>query len=258
MASRAALVPKRASGYDRTFDGYENAAPILVAANGGLYSTVDDLLLYWRALSSGLLLTPASQALMFAPTPNVTAFGWKVRATPDTMLIADGSLPGFTALMVISDPARQLIIMLTNTRELAPRVGALCEAVDGAIRGQTVTPPRRSLAEDAAAAIAEQGIEAALQQTTQRRRSERWYESESEFNGLGYFLLAHGRAAAAVKVLEWTAQAQPDSWKAFDSLGEAYLAIGDTAMAVRSYRRSLELNPQNANASAMLTKLQRP
>jgi cytochrome c-type biogenesis protein CcmH/NrfG len=32
------------------------------------------------------------------------------------------------------------------------------------------------------------------------------------------------------------------------SLGEAYLTHGDRSEAIRSYRRSLELNPQNANA----------
>lgn len=75
---------------------------------------------------------------------------------------------------------------------------------------------------------------------------------------MGYFLLGRQRPAEAVKVLAWTARNHPDSWNAFDSLGEAYLAAGDTTAAVRSYRRSVELNPQNSNAAALLTKLRRP
>lgn len=34
-----------------------------------------------------------------------------------------------------------------------------------------------------------------------------------------------------------------------DSLGEACLAAGERELAVRNYKKSLELNPQNTNAA---------
>nr|MCU0982767.1 tetratricopeptide repeat protein [Pirellulaceae bacterium] len=37
----------------------------------------------------------------------------------------------------------------------------------------------------------------------------------------------------------------PDSWNAWDSLGEVAAKAGLKEKAVASYRRSLELNPQN-------------
>lgn len=41
----------------------------------------------------------------------------------------------------------------------------------------------------------------------------------------------------------------------YDSLGEAYMIIGDKVLAIRNYERAVELNPQNTNAIEMLKKL---
>ena len=42
---------------------------------------------------------------------------------------------------------------------------------------------------------------------------------------------------------------------AHDSLGEGYMAARRNAEAIASYRKSLALDPANANAGAMLKKL---
>jgi tetratricopeptide (TPR) repeat protein len=78
---------------------------------------------------------------------------------------------------------------------------------------------------------------------------------EREMNRLGYELLERGRTGDAVEVLRLTAAVFPDSWNAHDSLGEAYLADGNTELARMEYRRSLELNPENENAREVLRGL---
>jgi tetratricopeptide (TPR) repeat protein len=47
----------------------------------------------------------------------------------------------------------------------------------------------------------------------------------------------------------------PDSGNAFDNLGEAYAANGNTDLAIAAYRKSVALNPENLNAVAQLAKL---
>ncbi|HMA18821.1 MAG TPA: tetratricopeptide repeat protein, partial [Thermoanaerobaculia bacterium] len=47
----------------------------------------------------------------------------------------------------------------------------------------------------------------------------------------------------------------PGSSNVHDSLGEAYLAAGDVDAAIRSYRKSLELDPANENARNVLKQL---
>jgi tetratricopeptide (TPR) repeat protein len=79
---------------------------------------------------------------------------------------------------------------------------------------------------------------------------------EAALNWLGYhFLSWWGREGDAVALFEWTTRVFPQSWNAFDSLGEAFLATGQRDKAMESYRRSLELNPANENAKAMLERL---
>lgn len=78
---------------------------------------------------------------------------------------------------------------------------------------------------------------------------------ESSVNASGYRHLANNEFDRAIAVFELNTQTFPDSANAWDSLGEAIMARGDHAAAVRYYRRSLELNPDNSNAALMIERL---
>lgn len=87
-------------------------------------------------------------------------------------------------------------------------------------------------------------------------RDERYLVDEQAFNMLGYRLLGEGRTEDAVVVFEMNAQAFPDAWNAHDSLGEGLAALGKTEQALAAYRRSVELNPENANGLDWIERLQ--
>jgi Flp pilus assembly protein TadD len=80
--------------------------------------------------------------------------------------------------------------------------------------------------------------------------------SEKELNRVGYRLLDAGRAADAVEILKLSVEQFPNNGMAYDLLGDAYLAVGNKAQAIVSYRRALELNPDNTNAVKMITQLE--
>jgi tetratricopeptide (TPR) repeat protein len=80
-------------------------------------------------------------------------------------------------------------------------------------------------------------------------------DTEAGLNALGYELLRGERPASAVRVFELSVAEHPASSNAFDSLGEGYLRAGRREEAIRSYRRSLELDPENGNAAAQLRAL---
>lgn len=80
--------------------------------------------------------------------------------------------------------------------------------------------------------------------------------NEVQVNRLGYWLLGKKRVAEAIEVFKMNVGDYPDSSNAYDSLGEAYMVKGDKELAVMNYRKSLELNPGNANAVEMLKRLQ--
>lgn len=59
----------------------------------------------------------------------------------------------------------------------------------------------------------------------------------------------------AIRVFRLNITLHPKSANAYDSLAEAYMNIGEKALAIENYSQSLELDPQNANAGEMLRKL---
>lgn len=80
---------------------------------------------------------------------------------------------------------------------------------------------------------------------------------ERSLNAKGYQLLRYRKKEEAVALFSVNAALHPDSHNVYDSLGEAYMNLGDTARAIRNYEKSLALNPENANAEKMLEKLRK-
>ena len=76
-------------------------------------------------------------------------------------------------------------------------------------------------------------------------------------NGLGYEYLRAGETETAIAVFALNVEAYPDEYNPHDSLGEALAAAGQTEEAIKSYARSLALNPGNRNAVVQLDKLTR-
>jgi len=81
------------------------------------------------------------------------------------------------------------------------------------------------------------------------------YLSSNELNALGYHLISRKRFADALKVFKLYTKNFPRDANAHDSLGEAYMLIGDNERAIASYQKSLELDPDNNNAVKMLEKI---
>jgi imidazolonepropionase-like amidohydrolase len=78
---------------------------------------------------------------------------------------------------------------------------------------------------------------------------------ENEMNEQGYRLLKSGKVDEAIVQFERARDLFPRSFNTWDSLGEAWMTRGDKDKAIACYEKSLELNPANANGTAMLKRL---
>lgn len=78
---------------------------------------------------------------------------------------------------------------------------------------------------------------------------------EALVNRIGYHLMQSDNGKA-LELFLLNTELYPQSYNAFDSLGELYMINGNTELAISNYKRSLELNPANENARAALEKLQ--
>jgi CubicO group peptidase (beta-lactamase class C family) len=78
---------------------------------------------------------------------------------------------------------------------------------------------------------------------------------EGTVNQAGYTLMGNKKIEDAILIFRKNVELHSDSWNAYDSLGEAYMKNGDKELAVKNYRKSVELNPSNENGLAALKKL---
>ncbi len=79
---------------------------------------------------------------------------------------------------------------------------------------------------------------------------------ENDLNTLGYKLAGNDKNKDAVEIFKLNVQLHPDSWNAYDSLGECYMNLGDKDSAIKNYKRSIEINPKNTGGIEQLKKLE--
>jgi len=113
-------VPNRAIGYSKISEGShkietENEFPAL--SDGGLYSTVGDMLKYDLALRENQLLSQQYKDIMFSVTPPAEkyAYGWEVGTFKDHDFTGHvGGCPGFSADFIRFQKEQVMIIVLSN------------------------------------------------------------------------------------------------------------------------------------------------
>ncbi len=261
------IIDKRASGYIRTPRGYQNAPYLDMSipyAAGSLYSTVEDLFLWDQALYGDKLLSAISKEAMFTPHLNNYGYGFGVRKAtlgPGKDLVVpiishDGGINGFNTTIVRLVGSKSLIVLLDNTSQ-GRYLDKIANGLTNILYAQPYEIARRSIAEAISDTINEKGIAAAIAQYRElkSKNSPEYDFNEGELNALGYQLFQTGKKQEAIEIFKLNVEAYPGGFNTYDSLGEAYMRNGDRDLAITNYKKSLELNPQNASAVAALASL---
>lgn len=256
------VMPRMADGYVNIYTGYEREQyrdPSSVIGAGHVVSTTLDLFRYDRALRSGKLLSKQMQEAWVKPAGGGFGLGWMVMRYPvpgqDSVTVAyhDGGNSGFTTVMYRFLENDRCIVALSNTGVyniygVAGRIGRL-------LHGRESVPVKRLLAAEFVRKLEREGRDAAAEFFRQHRHDAEYEMDGDAFNVLGYQLLRKGRVEDAVRVFELNVEAFPEVANAYDSLAEGYMNQGRRELAIANYQKSLELDPNNANAKVMLEKL---
>jgi CubicO group peptidase (beta-lactamase class C family) len=248
-----------ASGYSQ-FGAKDDVNPSAVPGDGGVYSTVDDLLKWDQALYTDKLVRQSALAAAFVPGSvqegsSNYGFGWNIAdENGEKYVWHTGSTAGFRAFIERRLTSKITVILLTN-RGNSKRI-EINDAILNILRGKSYTLPKMSGAEKLYKTIHESGVQAAIQMCGSLAKSGDYDVSESELNTLGYQLLyGDKRASEAVAIFKLNAAEHPGSSNAFDSLGEAYQKEGDKDLAIKSYQNAVRLDPTNGHAAGMLKEL---
>ncbi len=262
------IIPKRATGYNKTADGYTNSPYLDMSipyAAGSLYSTVEDLYLWDQALYMDKVLSAQSKALMYKPFLDNYAYGWVVRNASFKqndkdvqMILHGGGINGFTTLLVRFPQEKNLIVLLDNTG--TGYLDRLSQSIAKILYNQPYEQPKMSIVAVLEKTIVEKGIEAGIAQyrDLKAKQAATYDFAEPELNQLGYQLLRSGKSKEAIEIFKLNVEAYSQAFNTYDSLGEAYAAINERELAKQNYKKSLELNPNNTSAVAALKTLESP
>ena len=259
------VLSKRAAGYIRTPNGYENAPYLDMSipyAAGSIYSTVEDLFLWDQALYGEKILSAASKELMFKPNLENYGYGFGIRKAslgPNKIAVPviehNGGINGFstTILRLVGD--KRLIVLLDNTSQ-GRYLDGMALAITNILYGQPYESPKRSIAETLSP-TAVRDVAAAIKQYRELKasRNSEYDFREAELNTLGYQLLQMKKVAEAIEIFKLNVEAYPNAANTYDSLGEAYLAHGDKELAISNYKKAVELDPKNTNATRIVASL---
>lgn len=80
--------------------------------------------------------------------------------------------------------------------------------------------------------------------------------SEDGLNRVGYQLMNQDKFDNALAIFKLNTELYPSSANVYDSYGECLLAMNKKAEAISAYKKSLELNPKNTNASKIIKSLE--
>ena len=251
------VVPNRAMGYSKSLSGSFSQAVLQVppaSADGGIETTVLDMLKYDRALHGDGLLSEASKEKMFTPNLNDYGYCWRISDNEARRSIGHGGgAPGVSASFMRYPEDDVTIIVLSNYSGAASEPARPLEAI---VFGEEFAAPRPPIGEVLYRGVTRGEVEATavgLGALLERQGYE--LRTSRTLNNVGYELLGTGEVEMAIAVFELNVDRFPEEANPYDSLAEACLAAGDRERAIALYRKALSVDPEFENARRMLEQL---
>jgi CubicO group peptidase (beta-lactamase class C family) len=252
-----------AKGYENLFGEFKPAKFLdmtIPYSAGSMYSTVEDMYKWDRALYTEKILAKASLEKMFSPVMNDYGYGWMIGQQPigDTekkVTMHSGGIFGFSSIEIRLVDDGHYIMILSNFETSS--INQLSMGIADILYNLEPPKPKKSLAIELSKMINEKGIDKAIAEfKILKEKKDEYRAIEREFNQLGYVLLQGGKVKEAIEVFKLNVQLYPESSNVYDSLGEAYAAAGDKENAIINYKKSIELNPENEHGKQILKELQ--
>ena len=232
-----------------------------LASAGGVYSTVSDLaklmMLQIDAYANyGKQFNPLILHENLNEKKNGYGFGLGKKVFDSGIQYGHGGdLDGFGSAYVFSPEYKSGVILLTSSG--GRWVGELEKELFAKLTNQEYKyiPPKKSIAQEAYNIISEKGFQEGKKWFEQNKNSEEYYLKQEEMDNVGKALLQQERQDDALEVFKYNVELFPKSGSVYNSLGEYYLKIGDEEFALRNFKKSIQLDPNNINAKENIEKL---
>lgn len=262
------VLNKRASGYERVGFSYVNANYLDMSipySAGALYSTVEDMFLWDRALAENTLVSKQTKELIFKPHISTGkrnyGYGWgigyeQIEGKKDSVNVIEhgGAIDGFHTFITRIPENGQLIVLLNNTgKTYLPEMN---KAIRQILYNAEYEKPKQSLAKLLAEILKEEDVKTAEKFYNAHKSDKDIFLSEGEMNALGYELLAEKKIDKAICIFKMAVDAFPQSANVYDSLGEGYFCNEAYELSLVNYQKAVQLGGTYGSAKSMIEKIE--
>ncbi|WP_147322070.1 serine hydrolase [Mucilaginibacter conchicola] len=255
--------PVNGFGMAKAFDQAGRPSDYATGVTGWVRLPVRDLYEWTRALHSGKLISEKSLKLLAESFPGGESSLGTTGYEGDRLIWHQhqGSNYNHEAAFYTNLPEDITIVMMTNNQQM--KVWPLKTTILNILHHQPYTVPKKSLyltirdrmLDDVNVGLA---YYRQLKATGQER-----YDFSFEIGDListGKYLQRRNKYDEAIKVLQTAVQLQArngDLSYGYELIGDCYQEKGDLAQAAASYRKAVELSPENKNAAGRLQAIEK-
>ncbi|HEX8843427.1 MAG TPA: serine hydrolase [Pyrinomonadaceae bacterium] len=271
----------KAFGHNLTGDVTQRREPDEANAAASLNTTATDYARFVIAVMNGTGLKRETARLMLTPqikvddsctncaerepgrlSPYISwGLGWGLQHTDEGDSFWHwGDSNNDVQCYIVAFPKQKLgLIVFTNSgngHAIIPEI--IKEAIGGRhpaiawLKYEPYNSPTRLLFKE----IMARGLDAIKEYRERKTRPGSAVLNELQMNRLGYALLQKRKVQEAIEIFKLNVEDFPQSSNVYDSLAEAYMINGERELAIKNYRKSIELNPKNQNGIEMLKKLE--
>jgi CubicO group peptidase (beta-lactamase class C family) len=259
--ARAALAASGTYADSKVVQGRFHVYPEMAAA--GLWTTPTDLAKF--AIEIGLskhgksnrVLSESMTQQMLTPQIDLVGLGFFLGdAKSSGEFLHNGADEGFQAVLLMFADSGQGVVVMADSDNGINLAEFFMENIAKEY-GWPSNPFKPSTDGILSLILSARGGKAALEKYSAWKQSgsTEYRVDENTLIGLGYQLLQRDHLEEAILVFQREVQDYPKYWNSYDSLGEAYMKVGQREAAVQNYEKSIELNPTNQNGIDMLKKL---
>jgi CubicO group peptidase (beta-lactamase class C family) len=248
-----ASIPDMSIGYSRTINGIQDNLDLVFEpkSDGGFWATASDVMAFYRSFFYDETLVKKSAKESFE-------FFQHIRPAyddPGTGIPIAGGMNGSNTIHLEMLHDNISIVVLANMDE--PVAEKLCLGIHAILNGKDPQPPALPAVLNVYEAYLDNDVEYIRKNfeslTTNFHPTD---PKDLILNNLGYELLFSDQTDRAIEIFKLNTELFPQVGNCWDSYGEALLAKGDRAGALKAYRKALEINPNIPSAQEAVKKLQ--
>lgn len=244
------VVENRATGYMKSISGkyqnnnFLNSPP---QPDGGILSTVGDILKFDQALYSSILINDASKKKMFTALKVTYGLAFQVEDRQGNKVVGhSGGMPGYSSYFSRYLKDKYTIVVLSNYDMISKNVTHYIEDI---LYNEKYKLPKARLNYFIYNNMDKIESLSSLQTILDFIQKDYSINHPQYLNNIAYDFKREGKGAFAVKLFNLNVHLFPDEANVYDSLGEAYEDNKEYDMALKNYEKAVALAKKNSDPS---------